>query len=215
MAAREEQYQQVKSALLSANHIYLSLPTSPAPLHIAQKASVGSGPTISSLSLHPALESTLHILNMDLPSAHFLLRHAQSEPAWEMMYLHGILHRIEGDIDNAQCWYGDVKDSEVLKHVWAASDTSWEQFLDRVEYQKDVMAGAKEQKKAGSANSDIERADLQKISLWELKQVLAFCEDRFGIGEVTDASNTWVQPEGQIADKSNAMIVGGEGWREF
>lgn len=216
MATREEQYQHVKSSLISAKHVFLSLPTSPAAVHTPQNITAGSTPSISSLSLHPALEAALHLLNLDLPSAHFLVRHAQSAPAWEMMYLHGVLHRIEGDVDNARCWYGDVKDSEVLKRVWNASETSWEQFLDRIEYQKEIMAGRTERKmQADKVNSETERADLQNISLWELREILHFCEDKFGTGEVTDASKTWVQPEAQVADKANAMIVGGEGWREF
>lgn len=34
--------------------------------------------SIAALSLHPTLEALLHILNNDLPSAHFLVRHMQS-----------------------------------------------------------------------------------------------------------------------------------------
>lgn len=219
--SREEQYQHIKSTLLSTEHVLLSLPTSPAKPIISQQSQTGRVSTIASLSLHPALEAALHVLNRDLPSAHFLLRHAQSPPAWECMFLHGILHRLEGDIQNARCWYGDVKDSEVLKHVWSRShsDGTWEQFLDRVERQRDAMAGRQGSGAAGAqrgANSaGGERADLQRISLWELTEVLHFLEDKFGIQEVADAGSTWVQSEGQVTDKANAMIVGGEGWREF
>jgi hypothetical protein len=172
-------------------------------------------PTISSFSLHPAVEAALHILNLDLPAAHFLLRHAQSDPAWEMMYLHGILHRIEGDIDNARCWYGDVKESQVFQHVWAESTMSWEQFLNQVERQKNIMAGRKQKGQDDGENDAETLEDLQKISLTELTKVLRLCEEKFGTGEVTDASKVWVQPDAQISDKGNAMIVGGEGWREF
>jgi hypothetical protein len=37
------------------------------------------------------------------------------------MFLHGILHRIEGDYDNSRVWYGDVKDSEVFAYAWMRS----------------------------------------------------------------------------------------------
>ncbi|KAI4246445.1 MAG: hypothetical protein LQ352_006388, partial [Teloschistes flavicans] len=74
--------------------------------------------SISALSLHPTLETALHILNTDLPSAHFLVRHMQSPPAYEGMFLHGILHRIEGDYDNARAWYSNVADSDVFKFTW-------------------------------------------------------------------------------------------------
>ena len=216
MATRARQYEDIRSSLLSTDHIFLSLPTSPAPVRIPQSASHGLLSTIASLSLHPTIEATLHILNQDLPSAHFLVRHAQSAPAWEMMYLHGILHRIEGDVNNARCWYGDVTDSDVLKQVWTNAEQPWEKFLDRVEAQKETIAGRGEpQEKAGQVSQQSERADLQRMSLWELKRVLRFCEDKFGTGEVFDAGGTWVQPEAHIADKSDAMIVGGEGWREF
>jgi hypothetical protein len=216
MATRELQFRDIKASLLSMEHAYLSLPTSPATVHIPQKTQDKSSATIASLSLHPSLEAALHLLNLDLPAAHFLVRHAQSEPAWEMMFLHGILHRIEGDIENARCWYGDVEDSDVLKHVWASSDLSWEQFLNRVEKQKDIMAGRKNSREETQPEDrQAEQESLRKTSLWELKEVLGFCEGKFGISEVADAGSTWVQPEAAVADKSNAMIVGGEGWREF
>ena len=75
-------------------------PVLPPPCVLSQSL---SGP-IAALSLHPTLEAALHILNRDLPSAHFLVRHMQAEPAFEGMFLHGILHRVEGDYDNARAW---------------------------------------------------------------------------------------------------------------
>ncbi|KAJ5038740.1 uncharacterized protein L3040_006420 [Drepanopeziza brunnea f. sp. 'multigermtubi'] len=67
---------------------------------------------IASLQVHPTLEAALHLLNADLPAAHFLVRHMQAKPAFEGMFLHGILHRIEGDYDNARMWYSDVAAGE-------------------------------------------------------------------------------------------------------
>merc|ERR1711939_7053 len=99
----------------SPAHIPLSLPVSPARPHIPSH-------NISSLQVHPVIESALHLLNLDLPSAHFLLRHMQAKPAWEAMYLHGILHRLEGDLDNARAWYRDVKNAEVFQAVWGERD---------------------------------------------------------------------------------------------
>ncbi|ETN39426.1 uncharacterized protein HMPREF1541_05649 [Cyphellophora europaea CBS 101466] len=219
MTTRDEQYQQIKSALLSADHDFLTLPSSPAQLHLSQQASSGSRPTIASLSLHPALEAALHLLNNDLPAAHFLVRHAQSAPAWECMYLHGILHRIEGDIQNARCWYGDVKDSEALTSVWSAAETSWEDFLNRVEISRDSVASRKGSKTQVAASEGVdwekEEEELKNMSSWELRKVLEHLEEKFGTKEVVDSSDMWVQPGGKHADKANAMIVGGEGWREF
>ncbi|EXJ80299.1 hypothetical protein A1O1_08441 [Capronia coronata CBS 617.96] len=92
-------YQTLLSRLTppSLPHDPLSLPTSPLKPHLPATE-------IASLQLHPVIESALHILNHDLPAAHFLLRHMQAPPAWEAMYLHGILHRVEGDVDNARAW---------------------------------------------------------------------------------------------------------------
>jgi hypothetical protein len=59
---------------------------------------------ISSLFLHPSIEAALHLLNDDLVSANFLVRLMQAAPQYESMMLHGILHRIEGDHENARAW---------------------------------------------------------------------------------------------------------------
>ncbi|KAK5410595.1 hypothetical protein LTR90_008178 [Exophiala xenobiotica] len=110
-------YKSVLSTLTppSTPHTPLSLPVSPAKPHIPSHA-------ISSLQVHPVIEAALHLLNLDLPSAHFLVRHMQAPPAWEAMYAHGILHRLEGDIDNARAWYGDVKDAQVFQAVWGGGE---------------------------------------------------------------------------------------------
>lgn len=106
-------HQEILEQLLSRSmHPLFSLPVSP-------HQPIMASPRISSLSLHTVLESMLHILNLDLPSAHFLLRHMQAAPAFEAMYLHGILHRVEGDLDNARAWYIDVQDSEAFMDVWS------------------------------------------------------------------------------------------------
>ncbi|KAL2057996.1 hypothetical protein ABVK25_001614 [Lepraria finkii] len=50
--------------------------TLPAPLSPPPKPTSPSlTAAISSLSLYPTLEAALHILDNDLPSAHFLVRH--------------------------------------------------------------------------------------------------------------------------------------------
>ena len=218
----QSNYQTTKSALLSFPHDFISLPTSPVPLHIRQKSA--STPTIASLSLHPALESALHLLNNDLPSAHFLVRHAQSGPAWECMFLHGILHRIEGDVDNTRCWYGDVKESDVFRHVWGSDageerDSGWQELLKRVERWRDSVASRKGSKGKMATQEGLdwekEEAELRELSLWELKKVVEFIEKKFGTAKLEDSTTVWVQPDKTHADKANAMIVGGEGWREF
>jgi hypothetical protein len=105
-------YSSVLSSLVGDDrHVPLSLPVSPCRLLIPSDR-------VARLDLHPVVESALHILNLDLPSAHFLLRHMQAPPAHEAMFLHGILHRVEGDVANARAWYADVRASDVFEAVW-------------------------------------------------------------------------------------------------
>lgn len=40
------------------------------------------------------------------------------------MALHGLLHRIEGDIENSRCWYLDIMQAEVFQHMWPSDSTS-------------------------------------------------------------------------------------------
>lgn len=156
---------------------------------------------ISSLSLHPVLETALHLLNGDLPSAHFLVRHMQAAPAFESMYLHGILHRIEGDYDNARAWYSNVKDSEVFQAAWPAGEEAARGFIDRVEKLRKKREG--------------DLGELERESRREIESVVGFCRRKFGEGEVRDASAIWVQPSKEHNDMASAMIIGGEGWRQF
>jgi hypothetical protein len=172
------------------------------------------GNEIANLFLHPTLEAALHILNLDLPSAHFLLRHMQSPPAWEGMFLHGILHRIEGDYDNARAWYGDVKDSEVFAYAWGrssaskASSTGPERGLDAA---LTFIADAQNLKETSKGDRD----ELGSRSLDEIQAVVAFCAKRFGVQRVEDARGAYTSNEGKIKEKGQAMVVGGEGWRMF
>lgn len=235
MASSSPEYSFVLESLLPpvCPHHILSLPVSP------RKPQIPSH-NISNLSIHPVLESALHILNMDLPSAHFLLRHMQAAPASEAMYLHGLLHRIEGDLDNTRAWYGDVKDAEAFRWVWggmgpegAASSVEEGQnersmasadeafgsamaFLDQVELYKNSLLSSR----AGSKNVSgkpqaLSEQELVDISIREIRRVLSFCERKFGTSPVVDASKVWVSMNEKHADKAAEMITGGEGWREF
>ena len=132
----------------------------------------------------------------------------QSAPALEAMYLHGILHRIEGDYDNARAWYGDVSESEVFRHAWQGETGKDEAmaFLGRVEQWRTGKAREREE--------EIEE-ELREVSLRELRRVLEFCEGKFGVGTMEDAKGVWVEMKGKHAEQMQGMVVGGEGWREF
>ena len=187
--------------------VYAQLLTFPPPLlppgHLHSTALRAS---IANFSLHPCLEAALHILNLDLPSAHFLVRHMQSEPAYEAMYLHGILHRIEGDYDNARAWYGDVQDSDVFRNTWPDGiERAWK-LIDDVEM---ARKGSREDKQG------LDMEELGKRSLSEIKRVVEFCEKKFGTGLMEDARDAWVPLTGKHKEMAESMLVGGEGWREF
>ncbi|KAK5942093.1 hypothetical protein PMZ80_006046 [Knufia obscura] len=247
---QQRSYDAVKSALLNHEHVFYSPPTSPHKLLIVQSQSQTQQqqrgesrpsndlPTIASLSIHPVLESLLHLLNCDLPSAHFLCRHAEVEPKYEFMYVHGILHRIEGDVDNTRAWYGDVKDTEAFQHTWGeeagkgapeiASKGS-EHFLDRLERYRDR---SKSRQGTGGREQDVDKLNpkdvkdwakeeelLRETSLWEFKKVLQFCENKFGLGELKNASEAFLgkmeSGDEEYAKVAQNMVTGGEGWRTF
>ena len=134
----------------------------------------------------------------------------QAAPAYEAMYLHGILHRVEGDYDNARAWYGDVKGSDVFDEVWTGEEGGGEEgawrLIDDVER---LRKGSAEEKGA----VDVE--ELGQRSLAEIRRVMAFCEKKFGMGRVEDARDVWVGMDEKSKTQSAGMIVGGEGWREF
>lgn len=196
-AKEQYSYTTLKQQLLSKPGRVLPPPSSAPSRSLAH--------AISSFFLHPSIEAALHKLNDDLISAHFLVRHMQAAPQFEYMMLHGILHRIEGDYENARAWYSDVKETEVFQAVWGESGLDKAMaFLRRIEILR------KETK-----HEDIsEVRQLQEGSRQEVKTVLEFCEKKFGTQKVEDASAIWVQDEKSIG-KSSDMVIGGEGWRQF
>ncbi|QSZ33734.1 hypothetical protein DSL72_005305 [Monilinia vaccinii-corymbosi] len=66
---------------------------------------------IASLQLHSTLETALHILNLDLPSAHFLARHMQRH-------------------DDARAWYSDAKESEIYSKLWGEDGQTWKAWQE-------------------------------------------------------------------------------------
>lgn len=189
----------------------------PAPLLAPDKIQdPGLSDGIASLFLHPAIEALLHILNHDLPSAHFLVRHMQSPPAYEGMYVHGILHRIEGDFNNARAWYSDVGEWEGFSRFWGSEDAAGEEggqklprqmgarkFLDRVE--RCAKSGGKEE--------DVESLRLKSRA--ELENLLDWCLERFGTDMHKDATKVWVQPSEEISKIGEEQVSGSGGPRKF
>lgn len=136
----------------------------------------------------------------------------QAAPAYEGMYLHGILHRIEGDYDNARAWYGDVADSEVFRKVWEGSKGGKEgalEFVGRVErLRKGKGRGEGEEGRE-------EREVLERESAREIGGVVEWCVGRFGTEAWRDASMVWTRPDEEHRKVGNEMVSGGKGYREF
>jgi hypothetical protein len=204
----------------------------PLPPHATQPSLSSQ---ISSLLLHPTLEATLHLLNADLPSAHFLVRHMQAAPAVEGMLLHGILHRCEGDFDNARAWASDVRDAcegwvpkhqgeEKLDDEMKAKISGGEGVEESlVEFVYQNMDGGLEKliddverfRTKGRKVSEGEEEAIEKRIRQEMQRVLEWCSKKFGDGAWLDASEAWVQNSEEVHQMSNDMTSGNKGWREF
>lgn len=194
------------------------------------------GPIIADLAAHPTLEALLHILNHDLPSAHFLVRHMQAPPAVEGMLLHGILHRAEGDFANAQAWMSDVQDAcdgfqpkkknqgtrldsgvatQVRGGAW--TDQCLVSFVYGSEEPGQLIgevARFREKGQSQRTEGEEKKALEQRIRA-EGRRVLAWCRRKFGDGAVVEASAAWVRHSEEIGRINGAMVSGGEGYREF
>ncbi|QDS72266.1 hypothetical protein FKW77_006144 [Venturia effusa] len=192
------------------SNILESLEATPPPLLPPGKSSDPDlTAKIADCQAHPTIEAALHLLNHDLPSAHFLVRHMQSPPAIEGMLLHGILHRIEGDYDNARAWYGDVAKNEtgrqLLDKAWNVGSGRGKEraleFVNKVENLKRKGKG--------------DEAALNEESRVEIRTVLSWCEEKFGTGKWEEASEAWVKPDKKIQEMGNNMVSGKQGHRDF
>ncbi|KAF5874260.1 uncharacterized protein Bfra_004267 [Botrytis fragariae] len=179
---------------------------------------------IASLQLHPTLETALHLLNLDLPSAHFLARHMQSAPAFEGMYLHGILHRIEGDYDNSRAWYSDVKESEIYSKLWGKGGQTWKAWKEKhdnagnresLDNGQKFLDAVQKFKETNGKGSEKEKASLEKQSKEELDGVIEWCVNKFGTSKMIDASSAWVKPSDEIRKMGEDQVNGDSGRRKF
>ncbi|KAF2154613.1 hypothetical protein K461DRAFT_275741 [Myriangium duriaei CBS 260.36] len=200
---------------------------------------------ISAALLHPTLESLLHLQNHDLPSAHFLVRHMQARPAWEGMYIHGILHRIEGDMPNCLAWYTDVSSSPAFQSFFGSADGASGgevnphlSFLSQTEHDSLASPGpddtkdeklppqrsarvfiraVEELRKRSTASEGYgeRKAALEAVSRAELEALIKYCSDKFGTEKYEDASEAWTRPDEETRKTGERMVSGGEGYRKF
>jgi hypothetical protein len=190
--------------------------------------------TIADLQVHPTIEALLHILNHDLPSAHFLVRHMQAPPAVEGMLLHGILHRAEGDFNNARAWISDVADAcegyqpkhkddgqtldaEVAKQVGSNCDISSSliNFVYGDEEPKSLIDAVEEFRRKKKSERGDDEEGIEKRIRSEAEKVLEWCKNKFGDGVWEDATKAWVKNSEEISKISGDMVSGGKGHRKF
>lgn len=149
------------------------------------------------------------------------------------MLLHGILHRAEGDFDNARAWIGDVCDAcegYVPKHKSEGAKLDSDVF-EKVKGGKGVDGSLVEYvyggdaEEAGRLIDDVEAFRKQRGKdgeeaiegrcREELEKVLEWCKSKFGEGEWKDASSAWVKNSEEISKMSNEMTSGDKGFRKF
>lgn len=226
----------LKSFTAVHNHLTTSYPAPLLPPSKPHSQSLTS--QIAALELHPTLEAALHILNNDLPSAHFLVRHMQSAPAFEGMFLHGILHRVEGDYDNARMWYSDVKKEgdgkELYAQIWGSEGKGFKELGE--ELQKVTFVERKEWGQGGSRETELDKGQqflnavqgfkigkkneekqekLESESKREIDTVVEWCVEKFGSERWVDASEAWVKNSEEIQKMSDDQVNGDSGRRKF
>jgi hypothetical protein len=139
----------------------------------------------------------------------------QSGPAYEGMYLHGILHRIEGDYDNARAWYSDVKRAEVYSGLWGREGVDWKEWKkaggdkDQGQTFLDDVQSFKERSKSS------DEAMLQGNSRRELEHVISYCIEKFGLEKWEDASEAWTKHSEDIRKIGEDQVSGDVGRRNF
>lgn len=163
----------------------------------------------------------------------------QAAPAFEGMFLHGILHRIEGDYDNARAWYSDVRGEEVYRAVWGSEGVGWKEwkengrtgekdggqvFIDDIERFRRGKVGEKvgggkglgdEQAVGSGRGRGRGKHELERESAREIDTIVKRCVELFGTERMQDASEAWVRPSENIRRMGQDQVHGSSGRREF
>ena len=99
--------------------------------------------------------------------------------------------------------YSNIAHTDVFRAVWTGEDSLADAraFITRIESLRKEHLGDEEA--------------LERESRREIEAVIQWCRDKFGEGEMKDATKEWVQPSKEVKDIGEKMITGGEGWRVF
>jgi len=84
---------------------------------------------IDALMLPVTVKAGLHLWNDDLPSSHALVQPLSSDPLGS--YWHALVHRREGDWNNAQYWFAQVGRQPILREIYGEDDAAPMVFVDR------------------------------------------------------------------------------------
>ncbi len=71
----------------------------------------------------------LYLLNDDLPRAHALAQSVEGDPLGD--YWHALIHRREGDYDNARYWFGRVGAAPILAQIYGPDPAAAKNFVER------------------------------------------------------------------------------------
>jgi hypothetical protein len=75
------------------------------------------------------VKAGLYLLNDDLPQSHQLAQSVEGNPLGD--YWHAIIHRREGDWNNARYWFGHVGPAPILVQVYGVDSDSPDSFVER------------------------------------------------------------------------------------
>lgn len=153
-------------------------------------------------------------------------------PKAEGLFVHGILHRVEGDYENARAWWRDgaVCAPGVIARVHTGGVGDAEGIIDatcafRVAYERgyavarrrmgyDAVSVAEEGSREEEEEEE-EFAALKAAHDGELRRVWSWCVQRYGVERWVDASGEFGEKSDKYRELAGAQLVGGEGWRVF
>lgn len=152
----------------------------------------------------------------------------EAAPAFEAMFLHAILHRVEGDYANTKAWYtsvakdeasletgaqdGALAGSEIHAETRPGSQSGifaavWESSIRGFEY----LASVEDFVKFGSGN----RGELEGQGRAEIERTVDYLRGKFGDGRWQNAASEWRYADGDTKVIKEKMILGGMGYRVF
>lgn len=145
----------------------------------------------------------------------------QSPPAVEGMLLHGILHRVEGDFENARAWVGDVWSSAdgkaVMRGVYCdGAEGNGLEVARRLIGDVEALRG--DVKSSGQEGREEQTQDLRRLGEGmerEMGRLVSWCAEKFGAGRWEDASSAYAGPSEKIRKIGEEMVSGSKGYREF